>query len=151
MAFATVFLLCAIQVIAKATAVALLAVTNGTWLLVYMAADHAAHLIYRIARRDLLQKTAMPAMASYIVSPLLRIVFKVVGDFTGSMNVRLPFLLGGSYFFANLLMSHASVFIAVYVYTEYVMMNHQNLIYLSPRTKKSSFQQFQLLLFLLVN
>jgi hypothetical protein len=116
-AFAAAFLLSAFQVIAKAAATALLAVTNGTWLLAYMATDHAVHLMYRICRRDMLVDTATPL--PYVFSSLLFTVFKVVGDFTGSMNVRLPLLLGGSYFAANLAMSHASVFVAIYLYSEY--------------------------------
>jgi len=116
-AFAAAFLLSAFQVIAKAAATALLAVTNGTWLLAYMATDHAVHLMYRICRRDMLVDTATPL--PYVSSSFLFTVFKVVGDFTGSMNVRLPLLLGGSYFAANLAMSHASVFAAIYLYSEY--------------------------------
>ncbi|GMI41305.1 hypothetical protein TeGR_g14147 [Tetraparma gracilis] len=118
-AFATVFLLCAIQIVVKAFAVALLAVTNSTWLFVYMAADHIAHLVYRIARRDFVHKTPMPVAAAYVYPLIILPAFKVIGDFTGSMNVRLPFLLGGSYFFANLMVSHASVFVAVHLYSEY--------------------------------
>ncbi|GMI36316.1 hypothetical protein TeGR_g6771 [Tetraparma gracilis] len=116
-AFAAAFLLSAFQVIAKAAATALLAVTNGTWLLAYMATDHAVHLMYRICRRDMLVFTATPL--PYVFSSLLFTGFKVVGDFTGSLNVRLPLLLGGSYFAANLVMSHASVFVAIYLYSEY--------------------------------
>jgi hypothetical protein len=119
MAFATVFLLSAFQVVAKATAAALIAVTNGSWLFVYMVADHAAHFLYRVSRRDFLVEFPMPKAALYIFSPILLIVFKVIGDFTGSMNMRLPFLLGGSYFFANLVMSHVSVFVAIFLYSKY--------------------------------
>jgi hypothetical protein len=116
-AFVTVFLLCAFQVIAKATAAALLAVTDGGWLLVYMAVDHAALLVYKIARRDYIYNIPMPTVGSYVISPMVRTMFKVVADFTGSMNMRLPFLLGGTYFSANLAMSHVSVFVAVYLYS----------------------------------
>jgi hypothetical protein len=52
-AFFTVLVMSALQVIAKATATALLAVTKSRWLVGYIVGDHALHLIYRIARRDL--------------------------------------------------------------------------------------------------
>ena len=51
-AFAVTFVMCAFQVIAKAGATALLVVTNGTWLLGYVVADHALFFAYKVARND---------------------------------------------------------------------------------------------------
>ena len=91
-------LVSALQVTAKAGATALLAITNGKWLVYYFAGDHALHLLYRIARRDLVlyQTPSIPAVA-YSLSMLLLIVYKVLTDFTGCMNTRLPLMQGGSY------------------------------------------------------
>ena len=91
-------LVSALQVIAKAGATALLAITNGKWLVYYFAGDHALHLLYRIARRDLVLShvPSIPVVA-YPASMLLLIVYKVLTDFTGCMNTRLPLLQGGSY------------------------------------------------------
>jgi hypothetical protein len=118
-AFAVIFMMSAFQVIAKATAVALLAVTSGAWLLGYLVADHGLHIIYRIARRDYVYYAPIPSTASYVVSPLLRVVIKTLSDFTGGFTFRLPLLLGGSYFFFNLAMSQASVLVCVYLYIEH--------------------------------
>jgi hypothetical protein len=51
-AFAAVFLMCALQVVAKAAAMALLAVTNGTLLLGYVAVDHGLHFLFKVAQSD---------------------------------------------------------------------------------------------------
>jgi hypothetical protein len=117
-AFAVIFLVSAFQVIAKATAVALLVVTNGQWLLQYIVADHALHLICRVARRDYFVFMPMPLAASYAVAPLFHVMNKTMSDFTGSFTFRRPLMLGGSYWLFNLAMSQASVFVCVHLYLE---------------------------------
>ena len=98
LAFVTAMLVSALQATAKVIATALLAITNSKWLLYYFAGDHALHLLYRIARRDfvLSQVPSIPAVA-YPISTLNLIIFKVLTDFTGCMNTRLPLMQGGSY------------------------------------------------------
>ena len=87
-----------LQVTAKVGATALLAMTHGKWLVYYFAGDHALHLLYRIARRDLIlfNVPSIPVVA-FPWSMLFLIVYKVLTDFTGCMNTRLPLLQGGSY------------------------------------------------------
>ncbi|GMI24152.1 hypothetical protein TeGR_g7569 [Tetraparma gracilis] len=118
-AFAVIFLMSAFQVIAKAASIALLAATSASWLLGYVVTDHAAHLIYRVARSDAVMYTPMPPSASYVVAPLIRVILKTLSDFTGGFNFRLPLMLGGSYWLFNLAMSQASVFACVHLYLEY--------------------------------
>ena len=91
-------LVSALQVTAKVGATALLAITNGKWLVYYFAGDHALHLLYRIARRDLVLShvPSIPAVA-YPASTLVLVVYKVLTDFTGCLNTRLPLMQGGSY------------------------------------------------------
>jgi hypothetical protein len=118
-AFAVIFMMGAFQVIAKAAAVALLAVTSGWWLLQYVVADHAVHFVYRIARNDAVIYIPMPPVASYVMAPLLSVIGKTASDFTGALLLRLPLLLGGSYWLFNIAMSQASVFACVHLYLEY--------------------------------
>ncbi|GMI26613.1 hypothetical protein TeGR_g4849 [Tetraparma gracilis] len=118
-AFAALFFMSAFQVIAKAAAVALLAVTSGKWLLQYVVADHVLHFIYRVARNDAVCYVPLPPAASYVTAPLQRLIIKTISDFTGGFTFRLPLMLGGSYWFFNLAMSQASVFACVHLYLEY--------------------------------
>ena len=96
-------LVSALQVTAKVGATALLAITNGKWLVYYFVGDHALHLLYRITRRDLVlfYTPSIPAVA-YPLSAFVLIVYKVLTDFTGCMNTRLPLLQGGSYWLFRL-------------------------------------------------
>jgi hypothetical protein len=77
--------MCGLQILAKASATALFAVTNSTWLLVFLASDHLLHFVYRLSRRDMVFFFTMPRGAAYAVAPIARIVFKV---FTECVQVR---------------------------------------------------------------
>ncbi|GMI21069.1 hypothetical protein TeGR_g6741 [Tetraparma gracilis] len=118
LAFATVFMMCAFHIIAKAAATALFAVTNSSLLLGYFVADHTLHLLYRVLRRDLIYFLPMPATASYVAAPVLRVIMKIVIDFTGSPLFRLPLNGGGAYWLFSLAASQVSVFAAVHLYNE---------------------------------
>jgi hypothetical protein len=61
----------------------------------------------------------MPAVASYAISAIVRVILKVMGDFTGTLVCRLPLVGGGAYFAWSLASSQASVFAGVYLYLEH--------------------------------
>jgi hypothetical protein len=111
--------MCALQIFAKATAAALLAVTNSAWLWYYFLGDHGFHVLYRAVRRDSILYIPMPAVATYPVSMAWAVMSKVCLDFTGSPHFRLPLINGGSYYAFSLASSQASVLVAVYLYTRY--------------------------------
>jgi hypothetical protein len=133
--------MCAFQIFAKAAATALLAATDSAWLWYahptseqpceltdsrsprsrryYVLGDYGLYFAYFVARRDFVFFIPMPTAASFAVSTLIRAMNKVVADFTGSPNFRLPLFIGGSYFTFNLALSQASVFASVYAYVNY--------------------------------
>jgi hypothetical protein len=115
-AFVVVLVISGAQVLAKATATALLAVTRARWLWYYFLGDHGLLILYRIARRDIHFTLPMPAAASYILAPVFQVMMKIVVDFTGSMNTRLPALLGGQYWLFALFSSQVSVCVSVLGY-----------------------------------
>jgi hypothetical protein len=78
--------MCAFHIIAKAVATALLAVTSSSLLLGYVVVDHVLHWAYRLARADLVYFPTVPAGASYAMAPLLRVIMKVLTDFTGERD-----------------------------------------------------------------
>jgi hypothetical protein len=118
-AFATLFVMSALQIVAKAVALAILAATDGTWLTAYIVGDHVLHFVYRILRRDMLNCVAAPPAVTYIVSPICRAMDKVHTDFSGLPLMRLPAYCGGAYWICSIFASHASLFVAVHVYCEY--------------------------------
>lgn len=115
-AFIIIFAMCAFQTLGKAAATAIFAVTNSSWLLYYVLGDHALYILYTFSRRDFHVYTPVPRALSVVTSIMYRAMSKIVSDFTGSPSTRLPGMLGGSYWFGNLLASQASVFVAVHLY-----------------------------------
>jgi hypothetical protein len=117
--FAVVFVMCAFQIIAKATATALLLVTNSAWALVYLVGDHVLHFVYRFVRQDVFMFFAAPPAVSYAAAFTGRIIGKVLTDFTGCPNFRLPLMGGGAYWLFSLFLSQVSVLVSVHLYNEF--------------------------------
>jgi hypothetical protein len=118
LAFATVFTFCTLHVIAKGVATALLFIGNPLFLLIYVAVDYSLFFLYMASRKDLVYYVPMPPKASWIISPIFKIILKVVADFSGTPTTRLPMLLGGSYYIFNLISAQASVLMSIQVYIQ---------------------------------
>lgn len=85
-AFVVIFVMCAFHIIAKAVATALLAVTSSFLLLGYIVADHALHWVYRITRADFVYFPPLPLAVSYTAGAVIRVITKVITDFTGERD-----------------------------------------------------------------
>jgi hypothetical protein len=101
---------------AKGVATALLYIANPLFLVIYFAVDYGLYFMYMAARKDVVFFVPVPPTASWIISPIQRIMMKVLADFSGTPGMRLPLFLGGSYNIFNLITAQASVLGAVYVY-----------------------------------
>jgi hypothetical protein len=117
--FAVMFTLSFLQVLAKGFSVALLAVTNITWLLLYLVGDMGLYLLQKIIRQDFMYFLPLPRPVAFPVSVLVRIIVKVIADFTGGVSYCDPYELGGIYFSFNVVMNMVSVPIAVILYNEF--------------------------------
>jgi hypothetical protein len=119
-AFGSVYLMCALQVLAKTAATSLLALTNWSWLVGYVVVDHLLFYAYLMVRRDFVwPNLAVPPTATYVVSPVIRSLGKVITDFTGNPNMRLPVMAGGAYWLYSLASTQISIFACVHLYNEY--------------------------------
>jgi hypothetical protein len=115
-AFATVFTFCTLHVLAKGVATALLFIVNPFYLTIFFAVDYVLYFGYFISRKDVVYYVPMPPVTSVVVSSIVRVLLKIIGDFSGAPALRLPLLLGGSYYIFNLITAQVSVFVAVYLY-----------------------------------
>jgi hypothetical protein len=116
--FAFMFSICFVQLINKGIAMALLYVTESSWMWWFIAGDMAIYFIQKLFRRDFTALFPVPGVLAIPVSVIYRSVVKVVSDFSGSLHFRNPYELGGVYFSINLVMAQCSVFGAVYLYVE---------------------------------
>jgi hypothetical protein len=118
-AFALMFSLAALQVLAKGISVALLVVTSKTWLVYYMGGDMLLCLLIKVMRRDFFYFMPLPLIATVPISVILRVATKMVADFTGLQHLRDPYQLGGAYYSFNQVSNFASVPVTAYLYLEY--------------------------------
>jgi hypothetical protein len=119
LAFAVMFSISFLQVTAKCVSVALLAVTEVSWLVYYLAGDMALYLLQKILRRDFIYQVPLPLSVAVPASFVERVVSKTVIDFTGCMILRVPVELGGAYYSFNLGTTIISVPVVAYLYQEY--------------------------------
>jgi hypothetical protein len=101
---------------ARGAATALFFIVNPFFLVIYMAVDYGLYFMYMAARKDIVFYLPMTPTTSWIISPIFKIMFKVVGDFSGSPVVRVPLTLGGSYYIFCLISAQVSVLVAVHMY-----------------------------------
>ncbi|GMH92398.1 hypothetical protein TL16_g12337 [Triparma laevis f. inornata] len=101
--FFTLINLSAVQVLIKSIFVALLGYLGSLYLVVYMAADMFLFLCYKLARRDMNCWLPMEDnIGSKTLFIFLRMMVKLIVDFTGCVQFRHPFELGGLYYSINL-------------------------------------------------
>ncbi|GMI31785.1 hypothetical protein TeGR_g9820 [Tetraparma gracilis] len=113
--FALLVLSGALQVAAKGLSSALLFIVSPVWLLAYMVGDHLLYQLYLAARGDYL--VFMPG-AGVALSFLVRLLEKLISDFTSCGMIRSPLMMHSAYFLFNQLATHASVFVSVKLYVD---------------------------------
>jgi hypothetical protein len=121
LAFANAFVICTVQILAKGVATALLATTNLSWLRSYVIGDLGLYLLYRVVRRDFFVFLQGGLGISVVVSFVVRVIEKLLVDYTGTPHIRLPLHMGGLYYSFSLTLSQVSLLAAVALYNEYAV------------------------------
>jgi hypothetical protein len=119
LAFANVFAMCTLHVLAKASATALLATVSSNYLMYYMLLDYGVYYSYTLIRGDFIYIIPMPVIPSIIFSFIIRFCVKLGCDFSGSPQFKIPFNLGGSYYLFNTISAQISVLVAVHIYNQH--------------------------------
>lgn len=103
---------------AKVGGLALLAATNGSWLVGYLVVDSAMFLSFLVARGDLILQDPIPispaAMAAFSI--ITRLPGRHIGGFTGSLLMRLPSINGGLVFAFDVATAYLGLFVAIHLY-----------------------------------
>jgi hypothetical protein len=90
--FFLMFVLSTLQMVSKVFSIALLSLTNSTWLVIWLVSDLALFFLYKMATGDFIHCTpGLSGGVKYSAAVLERLGSKVVVDFTGSMLHRNPF------------------------------------------------------------
>ena len=86
------FLLATLQMISKVFSVALLSLTNSTWLIIWLGSEIGMFLLFKVASGDFVHCTpGLHGWVKYTFSFLARLQVKVIVDFTGIMFLANPY------------------------------------------------------------
>lgn len=114
--FLSMFVLGSCTVLMKVLSTALLASIGSLYVIAFVVGDMILYLLIKISRDDLRYWINLPNAASLVVSVLVRILFKVMCDFTCFLQGKHPLEQGGLYFSLSIFISHASCFVAAHLY-----------------------------------
>lgn len=98
----TIILLSSVQVIIKSILVVVLAAIAGVYVFLYIGGDLTLYLTIKILRADFSYFLPLHGWINFFVSALTRVVIKLVSDFTGCLQFRHPYDVGGLYFTFNI-------------------------------------------------
>ena len=108
----------AVHITLKVLGVALLATLGSTIVGVMLGGDLLIFLSYKILRNDWYYCAPVEGFfLGMLVTILFRVVAKILTDFTGLIQTRHAYDMGGLYWCSNLILAHVSAFVAVYLYT----------------------------------
>jgi len=98
---------------------ALLVLMGSGWFMLYMAVDMGLYLVQKVARGDFHHWIHVEGVLGFFVSLVMRVIVKVVVDYTGLVQFRAVGELGGAYWTCNTCMTLVCSFASVWVFFEY--------------------------------
>ena len=116
MVFFSMFTFSSCHVLMKVLSTALLASVGGVYVGAYLGGDMLFYFLFKAARGDFRYWLNVPGVLSAAMSATSRLMIKLMVDFTCLLVARSPFEEGGLYFSISILISHASCFVAAYLY-----------------------------------
>ena len=102
------------QLLGKSVAVVILFHVGGRSLvLIFLGVEMGIYLLWKLARGEFRYWLPLTSnAASFFISFFLRVIVKIVTDFTGMLHARHPFEMGGAYWLFNIFFTQATLFFA---------------------------------------
>ena len=97
---------------------ALLAATDSSLLIYFVGGNVVVFLVFKVARNDFLYWIRVKGAAGVAISFMFRVVVKVIVDFTGLVQMRHPYELGGAWFTASVVWAQILPFVALEFFFE---------------------------------
>jgi hypothetical protein len=132
--FVSMMLLTAGMLLIRCTTIVLLGLIEGSWAFLYIGADLGLYLLVKLFRGDFWYWIPLGGNVEVVSSILLRVLMKIIVDFTSIMQFRHPNEVGGIYWLFGLVLTMVSLPVSIYIASPYVddnaidiassMMNH---------------------------
>jgi hypothetical protein len=114
--FVSMLLFTAGMLLIRCTTIVLLGLMGGRWAFLYIGVDLGLYLLVKILRGDFWYFLPIGGKAEIVSSILLRMVIKIITDFTSIVHFRHPNEVGGAYWLFGLLLTMVSLPVSIYIY-----------------------------------
>jgi len=106
---------CALLLLVRSFSAAMLMLEKKRYFVAYMAVDMTMYLLQKVARGDFHYWLPVDGALGLYVSFQMRVIIKVLSDFTGVVHFRGPQELGGVYWTVNMFLAVLASFACVWI------------------------------------
>jgi hypothetical protein len=118
--FVSMMLFTAGMLLIRCTTIVLLGLIGGSWAFLYIGADLGLYLLVKILRGDFWYWLPFGGNIEIVSSIIMRVVVKIVVDFTSIAHFRHPNEVGGFYWLFGLLLTMGSLPVSIFIASPYV-------------------------------
>jgi hypothetical protein len=118
--FASMLLLSAGMLLIRCTTIVLLGLMGGSWAFLYIGVDLGLYLLVKILRGDFWYWIPFGGNVEVVSSTIIRLIVKIIVDFTSIVQFRHPLEVGGAYWLFGLFLTMGSLPVSIFVTSSYV-------------------------------
>jgi hypothetical protein len=118
--FVSMVLFTAGMLLLRCTTIVLLGLMGGSWAFLYIGADLGLYMLVKILRGDFWYWIPFGGNLEIVCSIFVRVIEKIIVDFTSIVQFRHPNEVGGVYWLFGLLLTMGSLPMSIYVASPYV-------------------------------
>jgi hypothetical protein len=118
--FVSMLLLTAGMLLIRCTTIVILGLIGGSWAFLYIGTDLCLYLLVKILRGDFWYWVPLGGNIEIVSSVILRVMIKIITDFTSIAHFRHPNEVGGTYWLFGLVLTMASLPVSTYLALPYV-------------------------------
>jgi hypothetical protein len=104
----------------RCTTIVLLGLMGGRWAFLYIGADLGLYILVKILRGDFWYWIPFGGNIEIMSSIVMRVIIKIIADFTSIVQFRHPNEIGGVYWLFGLMLTMVSLPVSVYIASQYV-------------------------------
>ena len=126
--FGIMFINSLAQVMMRSLSVVLLIMVKFNWFIQFLSFDMSLFILYKILQNDFYTWIPLKGLILYVFSLLMRIMSKLITDFTGLHQSRHPFDMGGAYWSINQMFTQIIIWGSLYLFDKYSTIEQISLI-----------------------
>jgi len=118
--FVSTLLFSAGMLLIRCTTIVLLGLMGGSWAFLYIGADLGLYLLVKTLRGDFWYWIPLGGNIEIVSSIILRVMVKIIVDFTSIVHFRHPYEVGGAYWLFGLMLTMGSLPVSIYIASPHV-------------------------------